>query len=338
LSGSQQVFSATPRRPTADFTMKTHPAVPADDDQLVRVHAQESFWRGFVPAVRDVIAHRELLANLVRKELKVKYKDSVLGFMWSLARPMFLLLIYYVVFGVFLGAGIPDFAIYLFSGLIAFDLFSTIVGGSTTAIVQNAGLIKKVYFPREILILSTVGAALVNFSLQVVVMLGALVIFRHPFVGSNLLLFPVGLVALIIFSTALGLLLAVANVRLRDVQHLIELVLMFWFWTAPIVYTARQATTSLGPRHLAKLYLVNPLVNIVMAFQRAFYRQGYVPGGAVDKGGVPVSVTGGSKVPVLTNNGALGLRLVAVILFSTALLWFAQRVFARAQGSFAQEL
>jgi ABC-2 type transport system permease protein len=316
----------------------TTPLIPTPNDPLVRVHTQESFWRGFVPSVRDVVAHRELLANLVRKELKVKYKDSALGFLWSLARPMVLLMIYYVVFGLFLGAGIPDFAIYLFSGLIAFDLFSTIVGGSTTSIVGNAGLIKKVYFPREIFILSVVGAALVNLTLQLVVMLGALLVFQHKFLGLNLLYLPVGLIALLIFSTALGLLLAVANVRLRDVQHLIELVLMFWFWTAPIVYTARQATTSLGPKHLARVYLFNPLVNIVMAFQRAFYQQGYVPGGAVNKGGVAPTVTGGSLQPVLTNNGALGLRLAAVIAFSLVLLWFAQRVFARAQGSFAQEL
>ena len=291
-----------------------------------------------MPSIRDIIAHRELLSNLVRKELKIKYKDSLLGFFWSLARPMFLLVIYYVVFGVFLGAGIPDFAIYLFSGLLAYDLFSTIVGGSTTAIVGNAGLIKKVYFPREILILSVVGAALINFALQMVVMLGALLVFQHHFIGTNLFYLPFGLLALVIFSTALGLLLAVANVRLRDVQHLIELVLMFWFWTAPIVYTARQATMSLGHRHLAKAYLVNPLVNIVMAFQRAFYQQGYVPGGAVNKGGVAPTVTGGSLQPVLTNNSALPLRLAGVIAFSMVLLWFAQRVFARAQGSFAQEL
>jgi ABC-2 type transport system permease protein len=306
---------------------------------LVRVHAQERFWRGFVPAVRDVVAHRELLANLVRKELKIKYKDSALGFMWSLARPLFLLMIYYVIFGVFLGAGIPDFAIYLFAGLIAFDLFSTIVSGGTSAIVSNAGLIKKVYFPREILILSVVGGALINFALQLVVMLGALLIARHSFVGVNLVYLPVGLIALLIFSTAIALLLAVANVRLRDVQHLIELVLVFWFWTTPIVYMASQATASMAKHHLARLYLANPMVNIAMAFQRALYKQGYVAGGAVNRPGIAGPIArGGALKPVLDNNGALGLRLFGVIAFSLVLLWLAQRVFARAQGSFAQEL
>lgn len=169
-------------------------------------------------------------------------------------------------------------------------------------------------------------------------MVGALLLLSHPFLGTNLLYLPLSLLALVIFSTALGLLLAVANVRLRDVQHLIELVLLFWFWTTPIVYMSRQATTSLGKHHLAKLYLANPLVNIVMGFQRAFYKQGYVPGGAVSKGGVAPVIQGGARQPILTNNGLLGLRLAAVVAFATLLLWFAQRVFARAQGSFAQEL
>ena len=304
----------------------TTPSASDRSEQLVRVNAVQSFWRGFGPAARDIIAHRELLANLVRKELKVKYKESTLGFLWSLARPLFLLIIYYVVFGIFLGSGIPDFAIYLFAGLIAFDLFGAVVSGATSAIVGNAGLIKKVYFPRELFILSVIGAALVHFTLELVVMVGALLIFNHSFIGLNLLYLPLGLIALIVFMTALGLLLSVANVYLRDVEHLIELVLLFWFWTTPIVYLVSQATRTLGKRHLAKVYLANPMVNIVMAFQRALYKQGWI------------TQPGGKRIPVLADNSDLGLRLVGVILFSAAAVWFAQRVFALNQGDFAQEL
>jgi ABC-2 type transport system permease protein len=200
-------------------------------------------------------------------------------------------------------------------------------------------LIKKVYFPRELFILSVVGAALVNFALQLVVMVGALLVFQHPVWGTNLLYLPVGLIALLLFSTAVGMLLSVANVRLRDVQHLIELVLVFWFWTTPIVYLASQAVASLARHHLARLYLANPMVNIVMAFQRALYKQGYVPSGTVSKAGIAGQVVQGVALkPVLANNGVLALRLLAVIAFSLVLLWIAQRVFARAQGSFAQDL
>ena len=295
------------------------------DSVLVRVHTQEQFHRGFGRAVRDIIDHRELMMNLIRKELKVKYKDSTLGFLWSLARPIFLLLIYYMVFGVFLKSGIPDFAIYLYAGLLAFDLFSAVLGGATSSIVDNAGLIKKVYFPREILVLSVLGAAAVHWTLQLVVMVGALIVTQHNVLGANLLYLPLALLTLVLFVTALGLLLAAANVYLRDVQHLLELVLLFWFWTTPIVYLSRQATESLGPRHLAKVYLMNPMVNIVMGFQKALYKSGTV-------------IYQDKRVNVISNDSHLALRLCAVALASTVLLWFGQRVFARAQGSFAQEL
>lgn len=305
------------------------PRLEADDhdptSRLVRVNAPEPFHRGFGRAVADVIAHRELLLNLVRKELKVKYKDSTLGFLWSLARPIFLLVIYYMVFGVFLRSGIPDFAIYLYSGLLAFDLFSAILGGSTASIVNNAGLIKKVYFPREILVLSVVGAAVVHWALQLLVMAGALVVFGHNSLGLNLLYLPLAFMALILFATALGLLLAAANVYLRDVQHLLELVLLFWFWTTPIVYLVRQAVENLGPHRLATAYQLNPMANIVMGFQKALYNSGTVE-------------YAGKRVDVLSHNANLGGRLLAVMGGSMVLLWFAQRVFARVQGSFAQEL
>jgi ABC-2 type transport system permease protein len=151
-----------------------------------------------------------------------------------------------------------------------------------------------------------------------------LIITQHNVLGTNLLYLPLAFLALVLFVTALGLLLATANVALRDVQHLLELVLLFWFWTTPIVYLARQAVEG-APGFLAKVYLLNPTLNIVMGFQRALYKSGTV-------------MYQGREVDVLSNNSHLALRLLGVILASSVLLWFGQRVFARAQGSFAQEL
>jgi ABC-2 type transport system permease protein len=302
-------------------------AAPSDG-ALVRVNAPQPFLRGFVPAVREVITYRELLTNLVRKELKVKYKDSALGFLWSLIRPMCLLAVYYVVIGKFLGAGIPSFAIYLFSGLVAWDLFTAVLGGSTGAIVGNAGLVKKVYFPREILVLAVVGAALVHFALQLVVLFAAMLLLRFDFFGPNLLLLPVAFVVLTTFMTAVGLFLAAANVSFRDVQHLLEVFLLFWFWMTPIVYPINQALTKLHEHavlgvSLATVYMLNPMANVVVAFQRAIYKH--------------VTVNG---QPVLyqADYATYLARLGAVFVFSLVLLWLAQRIFARAQGNFAQEL
>lgn len=303
------------------------------DGVLLRVNAPQAFLRGFAAAVRDIFRYRELLVNLVRKELKVKYKDSALGFLWSLARPLFLLMVYWLVFGKFLRAGIPNFAFYLFSGLVAWDLFSSTVGASTVSVVGNAGLIKKVYFPREILPLAAVGAALVHFALQLVVLFAVLLVFRFDFFGVNLLLLPVAVVALVIFMTSVGLILAAANVYLRDIQHLIEVFLLLWFWLTPIVYPVNFALKALSKHSLlgidlATIYLLNPMTNIVLAFQRAIYKHTFVLDAA------------GNRIQTLyqaSYGNYLG-RLAAVIGVSMFLLWLCQRIFARVQGNFAQEL
>ncbi|MDQ3979558.1 MAG: ABC transporter permease [Actinomycetota bacterium] len=300
---------------------------------LVRVNAPQPFLRGFCPAVREIWAYRELLGSLVTKELKVKYKNSFLGFLWSLLRPLCLLMIYWLVLGKFLRSNIPDYAFYLFAGLVAWDLFGSTVTAATGSIVNNAGLIKKVYFPREILPLATVGAGLVHFALQLLVMFGVLLAFQYDFFGANLLLVVLAIIPLVAFLTAISLLVAAANVFLRDVQHLVEVLMLFWFWLTPIVYPIAFAFDVFKERailgvKLSTIYLLNPMANIVLAFQRGIYKRLSAP----DDNGNLVKVLYQASVGTY-----LG-RLVAVTLFSLVLVWFAQRMFARVQGNFAQEL
>ena len=267
------------------------------------------------------------------KELKVKYKNSFLGFLWSLLRPLCLLMIYWLVLGKFLRSNIPDYAFYLFAGLVAWDLFGSTVNAATGSIVYNPGLIKKVYFPREILPLATVGAGLVHFALQLLVMFGVLLTFRYDFFGMNLLLIPLAIIPLVAFLVAISLLVSAANVFLRDVQHLIEVVMLFWFWLTPIVYPINFAfqvfkqKTLFGVR-LSTIYMLNPMSNVVVAFQRGIYKRLVAP----DNNGNPV------KVLFQASFGTYVGRLAAVTAFSLALVWLAQRIFARVQGNFAQEL
>ena len=282
---------------------------------------------GFRQMVREVWDYRDLLRNLVAKELKVRYKDSALGFVWTLVRPLLYLLVYSVAIGIFLGAGrtIPDFGVYLFTGLLAWTLFTDIVGGATASIVGNAGLVKKVYFPRELLTFSVVGASLVNAALQVVVLVGAwIVTAAYPQLG-DLYLVPLAVLVLLLFSTALGLVLAAVNVYLRDVQYLVEVGLLLWFWMTPIVYdwtkVREQLTVANDLDWLFQIYMANPMTNVVLAFQRALW-----PAGSSEAG------------QAFYYDGDLGLRLALLAVVSLGLLWVAQRVFARAQGNFAQEL
>ncbi|WP_255371603.1 ABC transporter permease [Cellulosimicrobium sp. CUA-896] len=124
------------------------------------------------------MAQRELLDMLVRRELKARYKDSTLGFVWSLGRPLAMLLIYYVALGQFLGAArsIPQFAVFIYAGLTAWNLFSESLTAGTGSVVANSGLVKKVYLPREVFPLSSIGSALFNFSIQLVILLAATVL------------------------------------------------------------------------------------------------------------------------------------------------------------------
>jgi ABC-2 type transport system permease protein len=221
--------------------------------------------------VHEIVAHRELLLNLVRLELKAKYKASALGFAWSLVNPAMYLVVFYIAFDVILGGGIPRYPIYLLSGLLVWNFFTTALNSGTSSVVAGAGLVKKVWFPREILPLAAVGAALVHFFLQVLVLVATLVVVRHPVGWAELPLLPLALFDLVLLASGLVLLLSAANVYLRDMAHFVELAVLAWFWVTPIVYPFSQLTEAIGGR--AGIALLNPVTPIVLTFQRALYGQ-----------------------------------------------------------------
>src|SRR5437764_5228609 len=149
-------------------------------------------------SIREIISHHELLLNLVRLELKSKYKASALGFAWSLLNPAMYLVVFYIAFDVILGGGIPRFPIYLLSGLLVWNFFTSALNTGTGSVVAGSGLVKKVWFPREVLPLASVGAALVHFFLQLLVLVGALVLVQHPVGWTEVPLLPLALVDLIL--------------------------------------------------------------------------------------------------------------------------------------------
>ena len=285
----------------------------------MEVSGRSRFLSGTLPSIADVWRRRELLGLLVRRELRARYKNSSLGIVWSLIKPLAQLLIYYFAIGQILGAArlIPSFAIFVFIGLIAWTLFTEMVTNGTTSIVNNGGLIKKVSLPREIFPLAAVGGALVNLGIQFIVLLGAmLVVGEFPLTGRVLWLIP-SLLLLVVFGAALGILLSAVNVYLRDFEHLIEVVLIVLFWASPIVYSF-SFLDSLQLGWLRELYLANPVTLAVLGMQKALW-------------------VAGSDNAANWPEG-LEVRMLVALLLSTLFHWLAHRVFGRLQGNFAQEL
>ncbi len=224
--------------------------------------------------LRDIWTYRELLVNLVRRELKVKYKDSILGFLWTLLNPLLYLMVFSVVFDIILRANVPRYGLLLLSGLLAFNLFSSGLSAATTSITANGPLVQKVWFPREILPLAAIGANLITFFFQLTILLVGLAFFRQsPEWGMLWLTIP-ALVVTLMLVTGLGLLLSGLNVHYRDVQHFLELGLLTWFWFTPIVYVYDFVGEALigrwGPG-AERLAMLNPMIPVVTTFQRVVY-------------------------------------------------------------------
>ncbi|HXW33797.1 MAG TPA: ABC transporter permease [Acidimicrobiales bacterium] len=276
----------------------------------------------------ELLRSRELFVFLVRKEIKVKYKNSFLGFLWSMLNPALTILVYFFVFQVVLKNGIPSFVIYLFSGLLAWNLFQTGVLSATSVVVGNAGIVKKVAFPREILALSSVGAAFMFFVFQSTVMIGFMLFLLHPPAWADLWLLIPGMAALLAFSAALAVFLSAVNVYFRDTQHLMEVLITAWFWAAPVVYSYANSIAPKFATHWAGfkiIYWANPLTPIVLTFQRVLYARGIYP------------TTHKSVLPNYSIGWYLASDLI-VLAVSSILFLGAMVVFGRLEGNFAEEL
>jgi len=267
----------------------------------------------------------ELLTELVRKDLKVKYKNSALGFIWSLANPLLYLAVFTLVFDKLLKNGIEAFPVLFMSGFLVWNFFNLATLSGTGSVVGNANLVRKVRFPRVVLPLSSVGFAGVHFVLQLGVLLVVLALFYRDAFGPQLVLLVPALAVVLVFATAMALLASALNVRYRDVEHLLEVILLAWFWLTPIVYPVTYIRDNLAGSSpwLFRLYMANPMTGVVTAMQRAIYVHPVTGGRQIlPAGGY------GFYLTWLGVGGAIALALLA------AGLW----TFRRLQADFAEEL
>ena len=258
----------------------------------------------------------------------MKYTASVLGAVWSLLNPVVFLAVFSFVTKV-LGNLIPDYPVFLLSGLLIWNFFAASLQTGARSVIDNANLVKKVAFPREILPLSSIGVALFDLLLQSAVLWLFILVSGHGFGLDALWLYPLALLTVLVFTTAATLWLSALNVKYRDIGHLLSLGLLVWFWLTPIVYQGYLVQLGFaGDRVLGidawSLYVLNPLTTIVLAAQRALYGTGIV------NGGEPVLPTVGVGWHAAT--------LAVLLAVSIGLLFLAWRSFFHRSGDFAEEL
>ncbi|WP_142058578.1 ABC transporter permease [Pseudarthrobacter sp. B4EP4b] len=272
----------------------------------------------------DVLRRRELLQLIVRKELKVRYRSSVLGLLWSYVKPAVQFIVFYFALGVFLGLNKqPNFVIYMFSGIILVNFFSEAFGQATRSIVANGALVKKIFLPRELFPVASVWVAIVHFLPQLLILLVACLFFGW----SPTLVQLLGAVGAFVIVTALGLglglLFAAANVMFRDSENIVDLMLMMATWLSPVLYAWYLVRDSLGETFYF-FYQLNPMTIAVELFHAAFW----FPTAAVQK--APES----APLP----EHLISLWLPVGLLISVVFLILGQTVFRRLEGRFAQEL
>jgi len=294
--------------------------------------------------IQRLWVYRGLLLNLIRRDLRIRYKESVLGFLWSMLNPAMYLAIFYVVFVIILPAGIPHFPVYILSGLLPWTLFQNSMMAATTSVVAGAPLLKRVSFPREVLPLSVIGANIFHFFLQMLVLIGFMIVFRYPFASRYLLLVVPALMVEVLVLAGLGLIVSSLTVYLRDIAHFMELALLFWFWMTPVVYAPRLVYDKLAHHHLPfGLFLLNPMTSVVMSFQRAFYAKVNPLSGARDPVTHQLKLDAAGHLerahiligfPLVTYLKYLGI-LAAVALL---LIWIGFVIFGKGEGNFAEEL
>ena len=216
---------------------------------------------------KSLYQYRELLKTNVQKEIRGKYKGSFLGVLWSFLNPLLMVLVYALVFSIILKQDIPNYIIFLIVGVIPWNFFTTVISQGTNCIWINGGIIKKVFFPREILPVSVVLAGLINFLISCIIIL-IFVFFSGIGFSWHLIWLPLIAVLQTLFSLGLLFALSAIDVYVRDVEYIISFLLNLLFYATPIIYTA-----ELFPESVRWILYLNPMTHFINAYRNIFYYQ-----------------------------------------------------------------
>ncbi|WP_375080431.1 ABC transporter permease [Microbacterium sp. CR_7] len=267
----------------------------------------------------DVFRRRYLLSLIVRKEVGIRYRGSVLGWLWSYVKPLIQFLVFFFALGVFLrlNDSIEYYPLYLLSGITAVTFFNESFSNATKSLVENAALIKKIYFPRQMFPIASTMVAAINTVPQIIVVIVIALFFgwSPTFIGVGALLF--GLVIIALLATGLGMLFGAVNVTFRDAQSFVEIIVMVSVWASPVMYQWQMVATKV-PDWLFQLYALNPITGAVELFHFGIWH-------ALD----PANA---QPLPSLWVHALVALAVSIVFLI------IGELVFRRLEGRFAQDL
>ncbi len=281
---------------------------------------------GHSKGVVEVVRHRYLTSLLVHKELRVRYRGSVLGMIWSYAKPATQFLVFYFAVGVFMGMNraIPNYVVYMFSGVVLINYFSESFGNATRSVLANSPLVKKIYLPRQLFPLVSTWVALVHFLPQLVILVLGALLFRWRPGLLNLGAIVLALLIVTTFMIGIGLIGSALNVLFRDTENFVDLILMVATWVSPVLYCWSMVSDVLNREGsmwswLWPVYQLNPMTVGVELFHYGFW----APTDNVD-------------IPSLPPNMGMWIGLAIVISLGTVAL--GEWIFRRLDPRFAQEL
>lgn len=255
-------------------------------------------------SIKELYKYREMLKNLVIKDLRTRYKGSILGFLWTFVNPLLQLLIYSVIFSTIMRINIDKYYMFQFVALLPWIFFATSVQVSTTSIIFNKDLVKKVYFPREILPISVVNAGLMNLLFGFIVVFLALIVSKI-YISYALIALPIVIFVEYVMTLSFSLLLSALNVYFRDLEHILSIVMMAWFYLTPIIFPVEMI-----PQKYLRLFFLNPMTPIINSFRDILYYK---------------------RFPDFK-------MLLMTLLLATILLVFSYNVFRKLEMNFAEEI
>lgn len=219
-------------------------------------------------ALKDLYVYRQMIYSLVRKELRGKYKGSVLGFAWTFLNPLLQLFVYTLVFSVIMRASIEHYYIFLFVALVPWMFFHSSVVGGSSSILDAGDMVKKIYFPREVLPIAYVTSAFVNMALTFLVVFAVLILSGFGISLRALLCLPVVMLIEYILAVGFALLSSACSVYLRDLVYVLNIVTMAWQYLTPVMYSEEMI-----PKDLLPIWNLNPMTPIISAYRSILYDQ-----------------------------------------------------------------